>query len=243
MSGSDTRRCTAELLGTALLLVAVVGSGIVVGRDGTDAASQLFQHAVVVGVTLAALIVTLGPVSGAHLNPVVTAVDWWFGGLPARRAAGYVVAQVVGAVLGVVVANVMFGEPAAALSTTARASAGVAVGEVVATGGLLLVIFGLVRAGRTAAVPGAVGAWVAGAIVFTSSACFANPAVTLARGLTDTWTGIAPGSIPLFLAAQVAGGVVTAVAVRWLYAPSPDEAAEVVVPHRSRSADAAAVRE
>lgn len=232
MTADDARRLVAELLGTAALLSAVVGSGIVVDTGGSEPATQLFQHAIVVGVTLTALILTFGPVSGAHFNPVVTAVDWWFGGLPARRAIAYVVVQVVGAVLGVLATDAMFGAAVGTLATTARDGLGVVGGEVVATAGLILVIFALARSDRLAAVPGAVGAWIAAAIVFTSSASFANPAVTLARALTDTWTGIALASVPGFLAGQAVGAVLAAALVRWLYHPSPDDAAEVLVPHQ-----------
>ncbi|MBW3620278.1 MAG: aquaporin [Actinobacteria bacterium] len=224
------RRLLAEFLGTAFLLVAVVGSGIVTASDG-PASTQLFQHAVVVGAALTALIVTFGPVSGAHFNPVVTLVDAWFGGLEARLAARYVVVQLLGAVAGVVLANAMFGEPLVALSGTARSGAAVVLGEVVATFGLVLVIFGTVRSGNLRAVPATVGAYIAAAIFFTSSASFANPAVTVARSLTDTYTGIAPGGIAGFIAGQAVGAVAAALVVAWLFAPQPADAANVVVPH------------
>lgn len=226
-----TRRAVAaEFLGTLLLLVAVVGSGIATATDGA-ASTQLFQHAVVVGAALTALIVTLGPISGAHFNPAVTVVDAWFGGLSLGRAAGYVVAQLLGAVAGVVLANGMFGEPLVALSGTGRTGGTLVVGEVVATFGLVLVIFGTVRSGNLRAVPATVGAYIAAAIFFTSSASFANPAVTVARALTDTYTGIAAGGIPGFIAGQGAGAVLAAVAVHWLFHPGAADAANVVVPH------------
>jgi glycerol uptake facilitator-like aquaporin len=223
------RKLLAEFLGTAFLLVAVVGSGIVTSTDG-PASAQLFQHAVVVGAALAALIVTFGHVSGAHFNPVVTVVDAAFGGMPAALAAGYVLVQVAGAVAGVVVTNAMFSEPLVALSGNSRVGAGLIAGEAVATFGLLIVIFGTVRSGNLRAVPSAVGAYIAGAIYFTSSASFANPAVTVARALTDTYTGIAPGGIPGFVAGQVIGAGLAGVVIRWLFAPGPAEAADVVVP-------------
>ncbi len=226
----DPRALVAELLGTALLLSAVVGSGIATSTDG-PASAQLFQHAVVVGLALVVLILVFGPVSGAHFNPVVTAADWWFGGMPAGRAVRYVAAQVTGAVLGTAATNAMFGETAVAVSANPRNGLGLVVAEVVATTGLLLVIFALVRSGRNGAVPGAVGAWVGAAIFFTASACFANPAVTLARTLTDTWTGIAPASVPGFLAGQVVGLVVAVPLVRWFYAPTAAQAHDLVVPH------------
>lgn len=227
---SQARRLTAELLGTALLMAAVVGSGITASTDGA-ASVQLFQHAVVVGLGLAALIAMFGPVSGAHLNPAVTAVDWWFGGLPGRQALAYVAVQVAGALGGTVATHLMFGLPAATWSGTGRDGLGLAAAEAVATAGLLLVIFALVRVGNTGAVPAAVGAWIAAAIYFTSSASFASPAVTLARAVTDTYTGIGPASVPGFLAGQGAGTVVAALLIRWLYAPDPVEAGAVLVPH------------
>lgn len=225
-----TRRMFAEFLGTAGLLLAVVGSGITTSTDGA-ASAQLFQHAAVVGVTLAALIVTLGPVSGAHFNPVVTVADTVFGGMAWRIAGAYITAQIAGAVAGVVGANLLFALPAVEIATTERAGAAPAASEVVATFGLLIVIFGVVRSGQTAAVPAAVGAWIAGAIYFTPSAAFANPAVTIARALTDTYTGIAPSSVPLFLAAQLVGAALAAGAVAALFRPDPATASDVVVPH------------
>lgn len=230
MSDLDTRALAAEFLGTALLLSAVVGSGIATSSDGA-VSTQLFQHAVVVGLALVVLILVFGPVSGAHFNPVVTIADWWFGGISSPRAARYVIVQVAGAATGVVVTNAMFGATALAVSATPRAGLGLVGAEVVATAGLVLVIFALVRSDRTGAVPGAVGAWVGAAIFFTASACFANPAVTLARALTDTWTGIAPGSVPGFLLGQAVGLVVAIPLVQWFYAPTAAEAHQVVLPH------------
>lgn len=226
---SDARRLVAEFLGTALLLMAVVGSGISTSSDGA-ASTQLFQHAVAVGLALTALILVFGPVSGAHFNPVVTLVDWWFGGLSGVRAARYVVVQVTGAVVGTVLTHLSFGLSVAAWSVNPRAGLGLVIGEAIATGGLLLVIFALVRTGQNAAIPGAVGAWIAAAIFFTSSASFANPAVTLARAITDTYTGIAPMSVPAFLIGQALGMVGAALLIRWLYAPTPADAHDVVVP-------------
>ena len=183
-----------------------------------------------VGVALVALILVFGPVSGAHLNPAVTLADWWFAGITGPRALRYVAAQVAGGAVGVAVTHLSFGLPVATWSTNPRAGLGAATGEAVATGGLVLVIFALVRLGRTAAVPAAVGAWIAAAIFFTSSASFANPAVTLARALTDSYTGIAPASVPAFLAGQAAGTVGAIALVAWLYAPSPQDARAAVVP-------------
>lgn len=226
----DPKRLVAEFLGTALLLSAVVGSGIVTATDGA-ASAQLFQHAMVVGLVLVVLILVFGPISGAHFNPVVTLVDWWFGGMPAGRAWRYAAVQVAGAAAGAVATNLMFGEVGLALSANPRDGLGLVAGEAVATGGLVLVIFALVHTHRTSAVPGAVGAWIGAAIFFTASASFANPAVTFARALTDTWTGIAPASVPGFLGGQALGVLVAVPLVRWLYDPTPAEAHDVVVPH------------
>jgi glycerol uptake facilitator-like aquaporin len=157
-------------------------------------------------------------------------VDALFGGLRARVAAGYIAVQVGGAGAGVIGANLLFGLPAVTLATTERTGAGLAASEAVATFGLLVIIFGTIRSGRTGAVPLAVGAWIAAAIFFTSSTSFANPAVTVARMLSDTFAGIAPAGAPAFLAAQLVGALVAAAAIRWLFAPGPSEAAAVVVP-------------
>lgn len=227
MSG---RAVAAEFLGTAALLLAIVGSGITAASDPA-ASAQLFQHAAVVGAALFALILTLGPVSGAHFNPAVTLADVWFGGMERRAAAAYVGAQVAGAFVGTTTANLLFGLPAVAVAATPRAGLALAGSETVATFGLLLVIFGVVRSGRLESVPGAVGAWIAAAIYFTSSASFANPAVTLARSVTDTYTGIAPASVPAFLAAQGVGVALAIPVITWLFGPGTAAAANVVVAH------------
>lgn len=223
------RPLAAEFLGTAGLLLAIVGSGISTSSDGA-ASAQLFQHAAVVGAALFALILTFGAISGAHFNPAVTAVDVWCRGMTARTGLAYAAAQVCGAVAGTIGANAMFGYPAVALSTTDRTGISGAASEIVATFGLLLVIFGVVRSGRTGAVPGAVGAWIAAAIYCTSSAAFANPAVTLARALTDTYTGIGITAVPGFVLAQTVAVVVAVPTIRWLFAPAGQVASEVVMP-------------
>lgn len=224
------RKLVAEFLGTALLLVAVVGSGITASTDGA-ASAQLFQHALVVGAALVALIVTFGHVSGAHFNPAVTVVDALFGGLSPRLAARYVTVQIAGALTGVIASNVMFSQPAVTVATTQRHGLALAGSEALATFGLLVVIFGVVRSGNLRAVPGAVGAYIGAAIYFTSSASFANPAVTVARMLSDTYTGIAPGGVAAFVAAQAVGTATAAAVIGWLFSPDPSDAAQVVVPH------------
>lgn len=224
------RRLVAEALGTAGLLLAVVGSGITAQVDGAVSA-QLFQHAVVVGTTLAALIITFGWVSGGHFNPAVTLVDTFFGGIQPGMAVGYVAAQVAGAAAGVIGANLLFGLPAVAIATTGRVGMALVASETVATFGLLVVIFGVVRSGNPAAVPAAVGTWIGGAIYFTSSTAFANPAVTVARMLTDTYTGIAPGHVAGFLLGQSLAMILAAAVIGWLFRPDPAVAGNVVVPH------------
>lgn len=223
------RRLTAEFLGTALLLLAIVGSGITASTDGA-ASTQLFQHAVVVGAALTALILAFGHVSGAHFNPAVTLVDAAFGGMAWRPASGYVIAQTTGGIVGVTGANLLFGLSTPMLASTSRTGAALAASEAVATFGLLVVIFGVVHSGRLGSVPGAVGAYIGGAIYFTSSASFANPAVTVARMFTDTYTGIAPAGVLGFVVAQAIGAALAAVAIRWLFHPDTRDATNVVVP-------------
>ena len=229
---TDLRRAaSAELIGTALLLWAIVGSGIAVTHDGPLIA-QLFPHAIAVGLALAAIIVMLGPVSGAHLNPVVTLAAVLLGHLPRSRAVAYVAAQLVGAVLGAVVANLAFGLPAVTVSARARDGVALVASEVGATLVLVLLIFLMVRAGRSVtAIAAAVGAYIAAALMFTSSTAFANPAVTIARTLSDTFTGIAPASAPGFIAAQLVGALLAVMLVRWL--------ARDVTPERDPASEAA----
>ncbi len=236
LMGADrdlARRATAEAVGTGLLVAVVVGSGIFAQRlSPNDVGLQLLENSLATAAGLVAIILALGPVSGAHLNPVVTLVDRLRGGLDTTSALAYVGAQVVGGGAGTVVANLMFDLPAIEWSTQHRSSAGLWLGEVVATFGLLVVILGLVRTGRGALAPFAVGSYIAAAYWFTSSTSFANPAVTLARTLTDTFAGIRPSSVPAFVAAQVAGGLL-ALGLTWYLHPTdratpPDD---LVVPH------------
>ena len=232
MTVSLARRAVAELVGTALLLVAVIGSGIAAARlSPDDVGLQLLENAAATAAALVAIILAVGPVSGAHLNPVVTLADRFFGGVSTREAGVYVVAQVVGGALGVVVANLMFSLPAVELSTTGRSTGGLWLGEVVATFGLLLVVFGVVRSGRTGIAPFAVGAYIGGAYFATSSTSFVNPAVTLARTLSDTFAGIEPASVPAFVLAQLAGAALAVAVVRVLYPDMSGAAGDVLVPH------------
>jgi len=215
------RRLVAEALGTGLLLVAVVGSGIAAERlSPTDVGLQLVENAIATGVALVGLILVFGPVSGAHFNPAVTLVARLDGRLTTSDAGAYIGAQVVGGAAGTVLANVMFERPAFEWSSTTRSSGALWLSEVVATVGLLLVIYSLVHTGRESSVPVAVGAWIAGAYWFTSPTSFANPAVTVARTLTDSFAGIEPSSAPMFVLMQLAGIVVAVALLRFLY-PAP----------------------
>jgi glycerol uptake facilitator-like aquaporin len=212
------RRAFAEFVGTGLLLIAVIGSGIAAQRlSPGDTGLELLENALATGVGLAAIILCLGSVSGAHLNPAVSVADAVFGGMRWRDAGVYTAAQVSGAVTGAILANLMFSLPAVNISHHARSSSNLWLGEAIATFGLLLVIFGTVRSGRTAAVPFAVGAYITGAYFFTSSTSFANPAVTLARVMSDTFAGIDPGSVVAFVAAQLVGSALAIAAIRFLW--------------------------
>ena len=226
------RKALAEAIGTALLVAGVVGSGIAASQlSPGDVGLQLLENtAATVGV-LVAIILALGPVSGAHLNPVVTLADRWFGGLTTREVLAYLPAQAVGACLGSAVANIMFDRRVLELSTTHRATGAHLVAEAVATFGLLLVIFGVVRSGRSTAAPFAVGAYIGGAYFFTSSTSFANPAVTIGRTLSNTFAGIAPTSAPGFIAAQLTGAAIAVACVAALYPHIRDVAGDAVLPH------------
>ncbi len=228
------RRATAEALGTGLLVAIVIGSGIAAQRSSPhDAGLALLENSTATGAGLVALILAFGPVSGAHFNPVVTLADRLLGGIDNVAATLYVLAQLVGACVGAVVANLMFGLAAVNVSHHTRSSGGLWLGELVATVGLLLVIFGVVRSGRSSVAPFAVGGYIAAAYWFTSSTSFANPAVTVARTLSDTFAGIRPSSVGVFVGMQVAGGLVAVVLVRFLH---PDVAArDAVVPHEHQA--------
>jgi len=228
---SLVRRMAAEFVGTAFLLAAIVGSGIMAASLSSDPGLQLLQNALATAGALTAVILALGSVSGAHLNPAVTIADRAFGGLTNREALAYVTAQVVGGIVGVIVANLMFDLPPSTWSNTIRPGANLWLAEAVATTGLLLVIFGLVRSGKESVTAFAVGGYIAGAYYFTSSTSFANPAVTVARTLTDTFTGIAPVSAPGFVVAELAGVAVAVGLIRLLFPSIEGIAEHVVVPH------------
>jgi len=218
------RRVAAELLATGLLVTVVVGSGIAAQRlSPGDTGLELLENGLATALGLGVLIVVFQAVSGAHLNPVVTVADRLLGAhLGARTILAYIAAQIAGAIGGAVLANAMFGVPTA-LSDADRATPGTMLGEVVATAGLLLVVFGLARTGRTALIGPSVGAYIGAAYWFTSSTSFANPAVTAGRVLTDTFAGIAPASAAWFLLAQLVGaGVGTALVL--LFFPDPRKA-------------------
>ncbi|MEJ7764966.1 MAG: MIP/aquaporin family protein [Acidimicrobiales bacterium] len=225
------RKALAELVGTAILVAGVVGSGIAAAElSPGDVGLQLLENAAATVGILVAIILALGPVSGGHFNPVVTLADRFFGGLTNREVLTYLPAQVTGGCLGAVVANLMFSEPVVELSTKHRATGAHLFAEIVATFGLLLVIFGVVRSGRSSAAPFAVGAYIGGAYFFTSSTSFANPAVTLGRTLSDTFAGIAPASAPGFIAAQLVGAGLAVACAAALYPRLGDVAEAVVVP-------------
>jgi glycerol uptake facilitator-like aquaporin len=210
------RSAAAEVIGTALLLAIVVGSGIMGERlSQGNAAIALLANSIATGAGLYALIVILGPVSGAHFNPVVSAVSIWDGRLSAQHGVVYVLAQFSGAFAGVVAAHAMFGLPIVQISSRIRPTPGEGLGEVIATFGLVLII-SLAMRFRVEAVPMAVACFITSAYWFTSSTSFANPAVTLARAMTDTFAGISPRSVPLFVGGQILGGAGATLFARWL---------------------------
>ena len=230
------RRLAAECLGSAVLVAVVVGSGIMAVRLTGDTGVQLIINALATVAALGVLIWLLAPVSGAHLNPVVSAADWLLGrrtgtGLTGQEVLAYSAVQMVGGVLGAVLANMMFEVPVTELATTDRTGAHLWLGEVVATAGLVVLIFAVARSGRGLLAAPAVGAYIGAAYWFTSSTSFANPAVTVGRMFSDSFAGIAPGSVPGFVVAQILGGAVAVALVRYLYPGVADAAGDVVVPH------------
>jgi glycerol uptake facilitator-like aquaporin len=217
-----SRRLVAEALGAGFLIVAVIGSGIMATRlSPSDVGLQLLQNAAATAAALIGLILIFSEVSGAHFNPVVTLVDRGFGAISNRDTVLYIAVQVAGGCVGAVVANVMFELPAVEWSTRDRSSGALWLSEVVATVGLLLVIHGCVRSGRRQVVAFAVGIWIGGAYWFTSSTSFANPAVTVARTLSDTFAGIRPASAPMFIVMQLIGAAIAFPLIRFLYPTDP----------------------
>ena len=232
------RRVVAEGVGTAFLLAAVVGSGIMGERlAGGNAAIALLANTLATGAMLVALILTFGPISGAHFNPAVTLADASQGGLPWRQVPLYIAAQITGAFAGVAAAHLMFSEPVFFASQHVRAGGPQLFSEFIATFGLLSVIWGCART-RSSVVPFAVGAYITGAYWFTSSTSFANPAVTLARAASDTFAGIRPVDVPGFILAQLAGAIAATLLFRWLVASIPKDASNVVVAHEPKETHA-----
>lgn len=212
------RKLTAEALGTALLIIAVVGSGIMAQRlSPDDVGLQLLENAAATAGALIGLILMFGPISGAHFNPAVTLSFRYFGHHTNAETGAYICAQIIGGCAGAVLANLMFDLQAINVSTKVRSSGALWLSEVVATAGLLLLIHGIVRSGRDTTVPFAVGAWIGGAYWFTSSTSFANPAVTISRTLSDTFAGIKPSSAPMFIVMQLAGVVIAVALIRFLH--------------------------
>src|SRR5512139_2162533 len=249
-----SRRLAAELLGTAVLVAIVVGSGIAAQRlSPDDTGLQLLENSMATAFGLTILILSLGPVSGAHFNPVVSLADWALGrlhrgsrqvpaaGLSLAEVGLYSTVQVIGAVAGAELANLMYQVPIGSLSDTDRTGWNLLLGEVVATIGLVTLIFALVRSGLGMLAAPAVGAYIGAAYWFTSSTSFANPAVTIGRVFSDSFAGIAPGSVPGFIAAQLVGGGLAVALVHWLYpslgAPGDTALADVVVPHEPERHD------
>jgi arsenate reductase len=226
------RQAVAELLGSGGLVTVVIGSGIAAQRlSPSDAGLELLENALVTGAGLVALILAFGPVSGGHFNPVVTLADRILGGLGTRQAGVYVAAQITGGVLGAIAANLMFDLPAVSISTHVRSSPGLWLSEVLATSGLVVLVFAVVRSGRAGLAPFAVGVYVTAAYWWSSSTSFANPMISLARALSDTFAGIAPASVPVFVLLQLLGGALGVAAVALLFPRVGAVADEVVVPH------------
>jgi glycerol uptake facilitator-like aquaporin len=233
------RRLLAEFVGTALLVTVVVGSGIAAAQlSPNDVGLQLLENSTTTALGLAVLILLFGPISGAHFNPVVTGADWLLGrrartGITAGHAAAYLLAQVSGGIGGALLANLMFDRRILELSTKQRISTGHLVAEVVATAGLIALIFALARTGRAGLSAAAVGAYIGAAYWWTSSTSFANPAVTIGRLFSNTFAGISPASAPGFIAAQIIGGLIGLGLVAVLYPDAARTADEVVVPHHT----------
>lgn len=225
------RRCVAEFFGTALLVSTVIGSGIMAERlSNGNVALALLANTIATGAALVALIVAFGPISGAHLNPVVTLMDAWERGLPWGETPHYVLSQILGGMVGAVVAHLMFGLAVVSLSRHVRSGPSQVFSEFIATFGLLAVIWGSSRL-KPAAVPFAVGAYITAAYWFTASTSFANPAVTIARCLSDTFAGIRPVDVPWFLVAQFLGGIGATLLFRWLVPGLSTQAGDILLAH------------
>jgi len=234
MKSAAARRVTAEFQGTLFLVATVVGSGIMGERlAGGNVAIALLANTIATGAVLVALILAFGPISGAHLNPVVTLADAMEGGISWKETPAYIFAQVAGGISGAMIAHVMFGLPLVSLSRHARSGAAQMFSEFVATFGLLAVIWGCSRL-RSNATAFAVGAYITAAYWFTASTSFANPAVTIARSLSDTFSGIRPPDAPGFIVAQIAGAIAATLLFRWLIPALPSRANDVVYPHGSK---------
>ena len=229
------RQALAEFLGSAGLVAVVIGSGIAAQRlSPDDTGLQLLENALVTGAGLAALILAFGPASGGHFNPVVSLADRVFGGISNKQLVTYLAAQLAGGVLGAVLANLMFSLDAVSISTHHRSSGGLWLSEALATFGLVVLIFGLVRSRRVAVAPFAVGAYITAAYWWSSSTSFANPMIDVARMLSNSFAGIAPSSVPMFVVMQLVGGAVAVVVVQVLYPTASEVATDVVVPHPQR---------
>jgi glycerol uptake facilitator-like aquaporin len=231
------RRLIAEFLGSAFLAALVIGSGIAAQRlSPGQTGLELLENSAVTAAGLFAIILMFGPVSGGHFNPVVSFTDAAFGGLSWADATAYLPAQVAGCTGGAVLANLMFALPAVSISAKHRASGAHFLSEVIATLGLLLVIFALARSGRSRSAPAAVGAYIGAAYWFTSSTSFANPAITIGRMFSDSFAGIAPSSAPAFIGAQILGAALAIAVIKALYpAITPADAADIIVPHDSNA--------
>jgi arsenate reductase len=232
------RRLFAELLGSALLAALVIGSGVAAQTlSPDDVGLQLFENAAATAAGLFTIILMFGPISGGHFNPVVSLADASLGGIRWRDALTYIPVQVAGCILGAIAANLMFSLAAISISTHHRASSAHLFSEMIATAGLLLVIFSLARTKRAHIIPAAVGAYIGAAYFFTSSASFANPAITVGRSFSNTFAGIAPASVPGYIAAQLFGGACALLLLGVLYpGVTPVEAAEVLLPHSEEAA-------
>lgn len=220
MPATLARRLTAEFLGTAFLVLAVVGSGIMAEKLSADVGLQLFENAFATAGALAALILTFGPVSGAHFNPVVSAAEVVRGGLSLSDAGTYVVAQITGGIVGAMAANIIFDLGVINISSKDRSGVNLVLSEGIATIGLLLVIYGVVHAGKPTLAAATVASYIGGAYFFTSSTSFANPAVTIARTMSDTFAGIDPANAPGFIAAQLVAGAGGIALIQWLWPPT-----------------------